>query len=126
MIALICGLPNAGKTTYSARYSNVIHIDEVRSKNALEMVKTTSNVCIDGVFPFSDKRKEFLNAYGGDGKKVCIWLNTPYDVCVKRENRNRSRIIIDNCHKLFEPPTLDEGWDEIIIIRGEHEQRICR
>ena len=27
---LICGIPNAGKTTYSQRYSDVIHFDEVR------------------------------------------------------------------------------------------------
>lgn len=127
MFTLICGLPNAGKTTYSLRYPKAIHMDEVRQRRkAVEMVKSADDICIEGVFPFSDSRKEFVEAYIHGGRKICVWLDTPFDECIKRENRNRSHIIIENCREYFEPPTLDEGWDEIIIIRGEHEQCINR
>ena len=124
MFTMIIGLPNAGKTTYSSEYKNVIHIDEVRSKEAIEMIKQADDVCVEGVFPFSNRRKDFLKSYNGNGKKICIWLNTAFEECVKRENRNRNKLIIENCREYFEPPTYDEGWDEIIIIEDNNDESI--
>ena len=132
MFTLICGIPNAGKTTYSSRYDNVIHMDEVIPKRrglAYEEVcdaisECDSDICVEGVFIASRIRRKLCESY--NGKKVCLWLNTSIDECIAREDRKRPSFIIRNCADCFEPPTLDEGWDEIIIIRGEHEQRISR
>ena len=129
MFTLICGLPNAGKTTYSAQFDNVVHIDEVISNKrgavVVEMIQSADDMCLEGVFPLADRRKMYREAYGGEGTR-CIWLDTPYEECVRRENRGRKEIIFKNCLAFFEPPTLEEGWDEIIIIRGNNEQRINR
>lgn len=117
MLTLICGLPNAGKTTYSKKYTNVIHGDEIQDfNNVYEMVSQTDDVCIEWIFLDSYIRKKVLSAYMGD-YKVCIWLDTPIEECLRREDRNRGMAIVRNCSMAFEPPTYDEGWDEIIRIR---------
>lgn len=111
MSTLICGLSNAGKTTYSQRFDNVIHYDYVsgttRQRHAYIVAEASKReVCVDGVYSESFRRAELAQAM--TGRKICIWLNTPLEVCRSRSNFRGTR--------KFEPPTLSEGWDEIIII----------
>lgn len=131
MFILICGLPNAGKTTYSSQFENAVHIDDLVSKErprsdaVLEMIQDADDMCIEGVFPFADRRRMYREAYKGEGTK-CIWLDTPYEECIKRENRGRPKMIIKNCYALFQPPTLAEGWDEIIRITPTEIKKIYK
>lgn len=118
-LTLICGLPNAGKTTYSAQFGNVIHLDDYfRDFDACNSMasQASEDVCIEGIYNTKKKRKDLLECINKDYKKVCIWLNTSTEECIKRENRNRSKHLILSCAKQLEPPTEDEGWDEIQII----------
>lgn len=126
MIILICGFPRAGKTTYSQRYKDnytVIHLDECGMNpydGADARIKRTANdLVVEGVYNRKGRRIRMLSKYKGNGKRVCIWLDTPKDI---RQQRMGRRV----CDFPFEPPTLDEGWDEIIIIRGDDEQRISK
>ena len=117
---LIIGHPNAGKTTYSERFENVLHLDDFpRSKflNCNEAVrKSDGNVTVEGIYNLRCRRKKLLEAVKGkDTRNVCIWLDVPKDECLRRESRNRNASVIT--HSPFEPPTLDEGWDEIIHLR---------
>lgn len=119
MLTLICGLPNSGKSTLSEQYPNVIHLDDVMSyRKVAEMVSTSDDVTVEGIYIIHQTRRELANAYKGD-KKVCIWLDVPMEECLARENRGRSKLFIRNCAMLFEPPTYDEGWNEIVVMRGE-------
>lgn len=125
-MTLICGIPNAGKTTYSQQYENVVHLDEVvatRRKTSPTVYEIVANsnedVCVEGVFPNSSRRKKLVDACKPEWKKTCIWLNTPLDECLRRENRGRKPALMRLSYQAFEPPTYSEGWDEIIII-GEH------
>ena len=89
----------------------------------LEKIKTTNkSVVLEGIYDTVERRTDLLKAYKGDGKRVCIWLDTPLDVIEKRFLPNRP----SKFPHPFTPPSLDEGWDEIIIIRGNNEQRISR
>lgn len=121
MLTLICGLPNAGKTTFSKRYDNVIHLDDVRpqgkapTKVIHDMVADQSEVCVEGTYLVARQRRELANAYKGE-RKVCIWLDVPIEECIARENRGRKELMFRIGQQAFEPPTLDEGWDEIIRI----------
>ena len=121
MLTLICGLPRAGKTTYSKQFDDVIHLDTSGAyQGVLRKVKRLKgDIIIEGVYRLEKERTRLLQAYETDGYK-CIWLDTPDEVRRSRDGWDKW------CDKPFEPPTLSEGWDEIIIIRGEHEQRICR
>ena len=130
-MTLICGIPNAGKTTYAKRFENVINFDRVKGTNkqmrerVLEMVKENPSAVVEGVYHKAEDRRNLIKA-AGSGK--VIWLDTPTDECVRREKayRKRPTLLVEACARHFEPPTLDEGWDEIIIIRGNDEQRINR
>lgn len=130
MVTLICGIPNAGKTQYSKGYEKVIHFDEVAHRradgkfakcNALA-ASAGGDVCVEGVYNSRKRRMEFLEAIKDrPEKKICIWIDTPVEVCLEREcnYRNRPDSIVLTHARNFEPPTLDEGWDEIIRITGE-------
>lgn len=121
---LICGIPNAGKTTYSSRFKNVIHYDDVNGRTRLDklsgMIKNNPTVCVEGVFEKPYERKKCVEASNEYNK--CIWLNVPVDECIKREinGRNRSVHMVQWAYEDFEPPTYDEGWDEIEVIEYEH------
>lgn len=129
MIKLICGRSRAGKTTYSKQFNNVIHLDFCGSypsqyENALKKVsERQDDVIIEGVYNTAERRISLLKAYNGDGNRVCIWLDTSLDVIKSRFYNAR----IYKLPHIFEPPALDEGWDEIIIIRGDDNvERISR
>ncbi|MBO7733980.1 MAG: hypothetical protein J6S67_15555 [Methanobrevibacter sp.] len=120
---LICGIPNAGKTTYSSLFKKVIHCDDVTGRNQLvkivAMVKDDPEICVEGVYEKAEDRKKLVDACSKKSK--CIWLDTPLDECIKREinGRNRSVHMVQWSSEDFEPPTYDEGWDEIEVIKYE-------
>lgn len=128
MITLICGLPNAGKTTYSSQFDNAIHFDDCkmpRQQIFEKMVaESTGDVYAEGVCNSKRSRGMFLKAISHrTDKKVCIWIDTPLEVCIERENNFRRRpigMVLEHARR-FQPPTLDEGWDEIIVVRDGKE-----
>ena len=121
MLTLICGVPNAGKTTYSKRYKDVLHLDEIGTIDKVikivEQIK--DDVVIEGYFGKVWERVKIRSAYKGYAK--CIFLNTTIEESIKREDRGRYNCILCRAHNLFEQPTYNEGWDEIVIIRGKNE-----
>lgn len=126
MLTMICGIPNAGKTTFSKRFDDVLHQDDVGSiRRITEMIKQIDgDVVAEGYFGRQEERQRVREAHKGYSK--CIYLDISVDESIKREDRRRNKQILQNASRFFEPPTLEEGWDEIIIIRGDDEQRICR
>lgn len=127
MINLVCGRSRSGKTIYCKRFERVLHLDGfgIMPNNYNKLLKkaekTDSDLVVDGVYDTAELRTNLLNAYKGGGKRTCIWLDTPLDVIESRF------VVIPSKHPYpFEPPTFEEGWDEIIIIRGNDEQCINR
>ena len=124
---LICGLPNAGKTTYSAQFQNVVHIDEIAGiKHYHDIIKqrldeADGELCVEGTFLVHHAREKVLRLCKPEWKKTCIWLNTDPNECKRREDRGRRPWLIDNCERCFQPPTYDEGWDEIIVVKDGKE-----
>lgn len=113
MLVLICGVSRAGKTTYSKRYKNVVHLDELayaladRYATALRMADTDNDIVFDGIYNKAELRADLVGAYKGDSC-VCVWLDTPLEVIKMRTQYKPVR---------FEPPTYAEGWSEIIRIK---------
>lgn len=112
MLTAIIGHPNAGKTTYSGRFENVIHFDDYLGGHYADgyaLAATMEHVTVEGLFQRRKTRIELLDALAHHSHKRCIWLDVPPEVCMRRPNfRGRA---------FMEPPTLDEGWDEIVRIR---------
>lgn len=131
-MVLIIGLPNAGKTTFSAKFPKVVHFDSIKGRgierfnNVVSMVSEDNSLCVEGVYEKARERTSLVKA--SKEMNTCIWLDTPVDICVQRERygRNRSEHIVVWAAERFEPPTFAEGWDEIIIIRGEHDVQSYR
>lgn len=119
---LICGIPNAGKTTYSQKYKKVIHFDEIKGGRyrrdiIIKMVAADNDIVIEGVYDKAKDRERLVEV--SKTKNTCIWLDVSVNECLKRESKYRQRgehLIIWSAES-FEPPTLAEGWDEIIILR---------
>lgn len=128
-MTLIIGLPNSGKTTYSEKFRNVIHFDDVPHtfpedwfSNCNKMAsEAEGDVCVEGVYNDRNNRILLLDAVKNKGgKNVCIWIDTSVEECLRREQNGRRRPpeIVTKHANTFEPPTLDEGWDEVIVING--------
>lgn len=119
MLTLICGHPRAGKTTYSKRFDNVIHLDEVHStQKVIQKIRTISgDVVVEGIYYRPTERRELIKAYKGNRTR-CICLNTSKEV---REQRYGHRIKHDYPFLL---PTYEEGWDEIIIMEDNNDESI--
>lgn len=125
-LTLICGLPNAGKTTFSKQFSNVLHQDDIGLiKHIVDKIEhADGDVIIEGYFGRKNERDRVREAH--DGYAKCIFLEISVEESIKRENRNRHPQILRNASRFFEPPTLDEGWDEIIIVRNGAETHLER
>lgn len=128
MLVLICGRCRAGKTTYSRNYRNVIHLDNVsrhcleRYPKVLEIVTMLDDVTVDGIYDTAEKRIGLLSAYKGD-MSVCLYMDTPLETIASRMNARNVRFIVP---KIFEPPTYEEGWDEIWIVRDNEKHLMER
>lgn len=118
---VIIGLPNAGKTTYSKRYNDVLHYDNISHLSKAErneVYMSTKAECIEGIYNTRESRVNLLSHTKRE-RNICIWIDTPVDICLERERNNRKRpdAIVLHHARTFEPPALDEGWNEIITIR---------
>lgn len=112
MLTLICGLPRAGKTTYATRFDDVIHLDRSGGYGGVNrrLQHRGNDVVVEGVYHTKSQRESLLRAYKGK-KTRCIYLDTPQEVRKTRHGWDKS------CDFMFEEPSLDEGWDEIIILK---------
>ncbi len=131
-LIILCGIPGSGKSTISKKISkkyNAIRLsfDEMNCfkycqiiKPALEKLKKGNNVIIDALFDRKKYRNELLISIKDiKCKKTLIFMNTPLEECIRRNEQREGDsklpiFIIEDIYNSFEPPTLDEGWDEII------------
>lgn len=117
MIKLVCGKSRAGKTTFSKRYDEVVHLDNCGGVltcygKAIDKIKDVENVILEGVYDTKERRMKLIESRPSNENKTCIWLDTEIETIRKRHSQN-FKYLADND---FEPPTLDEGWSEIIRI----------
>ena len=121
---LIIGIPNSGKTTYSQKFNKVIHFDEIKKvsreiyKYVVCQIRKDSDICIEGVYGSVQRRKELIQA--SSGKNICIWIDTPLNQCIRREQTGRQRSVhmVRMSAQNFQPPTYDQGWDQIYILKN--------
>lgn len=125
-MTLICGLPNSGKTTYSNRYEDVIHLDDIRQYSECnKIVSAKVDAVVEGVY---NKRKHRLQLLSGcrDSYNVCIWMDTPIEECMNREMAYRKRNCFIIYNNKMEPPEFSEGWDEIIIVHPDCSEKVLK
>lgn len=114
---LIIGFSNSGKTSYSEQFDNVFHLDQGFS---VQDMPQKGDIVVEGVYLRQRMRKKILDAINKEKyEKICIWFDTPIEVCIEREHEGRKRpdALLYSQSISFQPPTYDEGWDKIIVIR---------
>jgi len=111
---LVFGLQGAGKSTWVA---------------AQRQLGPSRAVYLSGPLPSRKHRERALlmAARVGCRKRIGVWINEPFDVAMAR-NAQRSglaRIKEETMRHVFEglePPTLDEGFDEVMVISTSPSQ----
>lgn len=145
-LIILSGMPASGKSTYAESLKEsyvVLSSDKIRKellgdeknqiandlvfktlyKRANDLLRNKFNVVIDSTAINKFERKRMLeNFKEQEVEKVCVFIETDFEECVKRD-KQRDRVVGEDVLKLYfervEKPTLEEGFDEVIIIDGK-------
>ena len=128
---VMCGVPGSGKTTTSKKMAEEqglerFSFDEMRCFRlesfmlpAVEALKEGKSVVLDTVNLRANVRKKVLQALADiPCKKVVVFMDTPLDECIRRNANREAHLpehVIQSTYRSLQKPTLDEGWDEIIL-----------
>lgn len=128
----LCGCAGSGKTTLSKLISSKynarrLSFDEMHCLQYTDLIphikkalKSNKSVVVDGVCGARNQRCELLQAIKDiPCKKILFYVDKPLETCLA-QNAQREHPLSDGMirgiYHTFEPPTLNEGWDEIITI----------
>lgn len=142
ILYVMCGIPGSGKSTLSKKIASEndavrFSLDEmgyVRQHKLIphivEALKNGESVVADSLYIKAQWRAELLEAVKDmDIKRVLLYMDVPLDVCIQR-NRGREYplhdFVVEHQFERFEPPALEEGWDEIIYVKedGSYEKHL--
>lgn len=126
---VMCGVPGSGKTTRSKQMAKELGLirfsfDEMRCfrlaefmRPAVEAMQDGKSVILDSTNLRVNVRAKILQAVADiPCKKVVVYMNTPLEECILRNANRACRLqdfVIESAHRSLQPPTLDEGWDEV-------------
>lgn len=142
MIIALCGPPGSGKTTLSQQLASeynakLYHYDEFKKGSKPQNTKEThqrlynqikqdilqgNNVILDDLHTRLEWREPLLSTLKDiPCKKILIVMTTPLEECVRRnaERQGQARLsdfVIYHLNSRYQPPSLEEGWDDIQYI----------
>lgn len=145
---MLIGLPGSGKSFYAKNLSEkteaIIHSsdaireellgseeDQSESPKVFELLhcrvkKDLSNgrdVIYDATNINSKRRRAFLQELiKYDCKKIAIFIATPYEKCLERNNTRNRKVpeqVIKRMYMSFNVPCIQEGFDEVRVIYPE-------
>jgi tRNA uridine 5-carbamoylmethylation protein Kti12 len=124
------GSSGSGKTTLSKKITeeqNAIRLsfDEMgclQNKEliqpVMEALRSGKSVVVDALFTRTAWRKMILEATDNiECNRVLIYMDTPLEECLRRNVQRPNPLpdfMVRDIYNSIEPPTLDEGWDEIL------------
>ncbi len=141
---VMVGIPGAGKTTWAKSHPELDYIgsDELRrelygkemtmrgygrvhrimTQQAISYLLAGRDVVVDSAHITASARRRLLKDIPPHVRRVAVFLHTPLKQAF-HNNRQRIRHVpeagITALHCLLDPPTKQEGFDEIIYVRYE-------
>jgi predicted kinase len=129
---VMCGIPGSGKSTLSKRLAEErglmrFSFDEMKCYTTRQFLlpvvaalQEGKSVVMDSTHLRESGRRSILQSVRNIRcRKVCVFMDTPFDECLRR-NANRMAVVpvvmVNSMYRSLQPPTLEEGWDEILII----------
>lgn len=112
--------------TFDLRYSRIY--DKLENLIIRELISRKYNTVIDKTFLTKKSRKSILNRVNSYAQNAglpdpfmkLIVIETPTDICIERNKALKK--VPPGIHAMmirsFEDPAIDEGWDEIVRIKG--------
>lgn len=96
-------------------------VEEMFYRGITKALQLGYNVFADQSSINPKSRKKLINRVAGYTEITAIWVDTPMEVCIKRDAKRQGRAhvgetVIKNMFKDFVPPTLSEGFNHIYRI----------
>jgi tRNA uridine 5-carbamoylmethylation protein Kti12 len=129
-LIVFCGIPASGKTTLSKQVAeeyraNRYSFDEMRCLQHKELIpfikqslKDGNNTVVDSTYTLKRARTDLLEAIKDiNCKKTLISMSTPLEECIHRNKQRKYPVpqhLIETISSSMQPPSIDEGWDEIL------------
>jgi predicted kinase len=136
-IVVMVGLQGAGKSTYCQRYFSVryTYISKDRLRNnrrpqrrqmqlVEEALKRGESVVVDNTHPSPVERSPLIQlAQRWQIPIRAVFLDTPAEICEQRnqlrpEGKKVPQVGLYATRKIFQVPSLEEGFTEVLIVRG--------
>jgi predicted kinase len=135
-LVVFVGLPGSGKSTYYQRELSSTHTlvskDRMSPHNRrvqqkaqiAEALQKGRSVAVDNTNPTRADRKELIELGRALGARVvCLYFPLPAKDCVARNQQREGKARVPNVAifaiaKKLEPPSLDEGFDELRLIEN--------
>lgn len=146
-IYVLCGIPASGKSTLSQSLSEQLNLKLYCYDEYKKETKPTDNekahqrifneikkdllsgqdVILDDLHLVLEWRTALLSSLKDiECKKMLIVVQTPIEVCIERDKTRKSHTlgegVIRHLNNRYCPPSLDEGWDEIIVINNDEDK----
>lgn len=128
----MCGIPGSGKSTKSRQLAEEhgltrFSFDEMKCYTTRQFLRPVvmalqegKSVVVDSTHLRVNGRKAILDSVKDiPCRKVCVIMDTPFDECLRRNANREARLpdmMMDSTYRSMQKPTIDEGWDEIIVI----------
>lgn len=128
---VMCGVPASGKSTKSRQIAEEhgltrFSYDEMRCfhqrdfiRPAAEALRNGESIIMDSTNLRITGRKSILESVANiPCRKVAVFMDTPLEECLQRNTNRDVRLqdfMVESAYRALQPPTLDEGWDEIIL-----------